>query len=776
MNKAMQESNPYNFTNPVRTPERFAGRKKELEEIGYYLELSKGATPQYTHIAIIGPRSVGKSSILNIIEHIANEKSMLPVKISLNNEMVKNDALFFKEIFDAIMTNGIEKGMYDSKIYKSFRKLLDTLDVKVSIPLYFGTAYIGLKKKEHEAGVPQSVLIHDLRELFKEAKSKNIPAILLLFDECDLLSQNETLLQKIRNVFMEVDGYVLLFCGTEKMFPKINDVFSPIPRFFNRINVGNFNFDETKECILKPLSEDEKKIVDLSSVADIHRFTGGSPYEINLVAHYMYKAYKKAGSQKIGLTVGVLDNVLAKLERLRKGETHEIADKIKRYWINNLRVLISLLEFPNVSQEWLSRYILLEKLERLTPNIAVTEREIANDIILQLKKDGVIGEKENKQLYFKGDQFDLLYLKYYAISRGIKDFFVGFPDSPIMNVYQKLAKILIDEFPEYNIHTKFDKREYLPDIDKKGRRMMFGVKGTFGPGEIIIDIPPKELDEKFYRGIPNSVRFRINVKYMNEGFVTQVTFKKEEDKEKLIDKLNSYVEKLEAAELELILKDEIAWNNEGVELKKSRKYEESMKCFDKALEIDPNFELPWVNKGGIYFEQKHYEKAIDCCEKALEVSPRFVGALITKGMALINLGKNDKALKVLEKAVELEPENWAAWDNKGRALFNLKRYKEAVKCFDKALKFNPNNIEILNLKGTALLNLKKFDEAIKCCEEVLNKDPNNELALANKASSLVHAQKYDDAFIFIDKLLKVDPKNTGAWVIKGFILYNLKKN
>ena len=101
--------NPYDFINPVRDPKRFAGRKKELEEIRYYLQLSKSKDPKYFHIALVGPRGVGKTSLLNMIKYIAEEElGLLTVKITLNKDIVRNEVLFFKEVIDRTAAKGKE--------------------------------------------------------------------------------------------------------------------------------------------------------------------------------------------------------------------------------------------------------------------------------------------------------------------------------------------------------------------------------------------------------------------------------------------------------------------------------------------------------------------------------------------------------------------------------------------------------------------------------------------------------------------------------------------
>ncbi len=88
---------------------------------------------------------------------------------------------------------------------------------------------------------------------------------------------------------MEIEGYILVFSGSKRMFPTLNKTFSPIPCFFKRINVENFkDIRDAEECLLKPLSEEERKFFDRACIPDIHKLTNGSSYEINLVAHYMY--------------------------------------------------------------------------------------------------------------------------------------------------------------------------------------------------------------------------------------------------------------------------------------------------------------------------------------------------------------------------------------------------------------------------------------------------------------------------------------------------------
>src|SRR4029077_13482408 len=109
-------------------------------------------------------------------------------------------------------------------------------------------------------------------------------------------------------------------------------------------------------------SEEEAKLVDEMSVLEIHSLTGGSPYEVNLVSHFMYKRWERKAGQKISLSISVLDDVLRELETVRKIGHHDIADKVKTLGPDYLKVLVTLLEFPKVPRDALLRYNLMSQL------------------------------------------------------------------------------------------------------------------------------------------------------------------------------------------------------------------------------------------------------------------------------------------------------------------------------------------------------------------------------------------------------------------------------
>jgi tetratricopeptide (TPR) repeat protein len=716
-----------------------------------------------------------------MMEHMATEKGMLAVKVSLNNETSANEVILFKEIFDNLLTKGAEMRMYggiSDQIYRSFRRVIDLFDVSAEIPFLFGTAYIGFKKGQNTS-LSQQIMVHDLKKVYDEAKNKGIPTIVLLFDESDLFSQNKTLLQKLRNVFSELDGYILVFCGTEKMFPDMSEVFSPVPRLFKRIDVGNFSsIAETKDCILKPLTDEEKKIVNDGSIGEIHAVSSGNPYEVQLLSHFMYRRYREQNTSNISLNIGVLDNVLKELERLRLGGHHEIANMIRRLIsIDQLRTALGVLECPGATPEQLARFLVLPELDstdvqNISSKVSQYEFSISNFVGRIMQKD------DQNRLTFTGDQFDVLYLKHFSLSKGVKEFFFGIPNEVDINLQNKFTNVLLKDLPEYEVNVRFDGVEPLGTSDGyKGQKFIYGGKfkpKPVRPGEwaTVFEFKIAEVEKRFYQGSPDSLRFRVNVRFLGRGFVIQITTKTSDDLAYVRRRLNELQTKLQVLGFDVLPKDEVEYNLEGHNHIQNKDYTLAIESFDAAIKLNSNFDLAWANKGQTYFQLEKYAEALKCFEKWSAIRPRSAEAWERIGATLIHLQRFEEARTALQKATELQPEMWVAWDNIGRALYSLRQFDAALEALNRAVQLKADDFGAILFKGFVLQELGDLEEAIKCYDMVLQADPNNFNALVNKGIAVREKGEKNSALEILKKALLLNPDNTDV-LIELSLAYDL---
>ena len=83
--------------------------------------------------------------------------------------------------------------------------------------------------------------------------------------------------------------------------------------------------------------------------------------------------------------------------------------------------------------------------------------------------------------------------------------------------------------------------------------------------------------------------------------------------------------------------------------------------------------------------------AIRCFDKALNLNPNYVEAWVRKGVTLLDIGEDYDAQVCLYKAVKLSPKSFKARYNRGKCLLKLKYYDEAILDFQQAISIKPKH-------------------------------------------------------------------------------------
>jgi tetratricopeptide (TPR) repeat protein len=210
----------------------------------------------------------------------------------------------------------------------------------------------------------------------------------------------------------------------------------------------------------------------------------------------------------------------------------------------------------------------------------------------------------------------------------------------------------------------------------------------------------------------------------------------------------------------------------GISLGILKQCEEAIRCFDKAIELDPDNGPAWTNKSWALNLLSRYDEAIECCNKAIEINNNQKMAWFNKGVSLDKLERFYEAIECYDKTIELDPNDANAWMNKGTSLDKLERFYEAIECYDKTIELDPDNADHWMNKGATLDKLERFYEAIECCNKAIEINPNNANAWNSKAWILANTNRHNEALPLVERSLEINPNNANALDTKGFILYN----
>jgi tetratricopeptide (TPR) repeat protein len=61
----------------------------------------------------------------------------------------------------------------------------------------------------------------------------------------------------------------------------------------------------------------------------------------------------------------------------------------------------------------------------------------------------------------------------------------------------------------------------------------------------------------------------------------------------------------------------------GLSHAKIEDYKEAIKCFDKAVQLDPNNALAWISKANALIEYGNEEEARKCLDRAKKIDPKY---------------------------------------------------------------------------------------------------------------------------------------------------------
>ena len=126
-----------------------------------------------------------------------------------------------------------------------------------------------------------------------------------------------------------------------------------------------------------------------------------------------------------------------------------------------------------------------------------------------------------------------------------------------------------------------------------------------------------------------------------------------------------------------------------------------------------NISKAYYNRGVAKNDLKQYEEAIKDYDKAIELNPNYSEAYNNRGKDKYNLGLYKEAIEDFNKAIELNPNNSNSYNFRGNAKYNLKLYKEAIKDYDKAIELNPHYSNTYSNIGLNKINLVLYEEDIE---------------------------------------------------------------
>jgi tetratricopeptide (TPR) repeat protein len=194
------------------------------------------------------------------------------------------------------------------------------------------------------------------------------------------------------------------------------------------------------------------------------------------------------------------------------------------------------------------------------------------------------------------------------------------------------------------------------------------------------------------------------------------------------------------------------WFERGYAFVENESYQEAIRWYLKAIELNPENAASYIALGIILF-QKELELSLE----AIETYPEDF-------LAYEDLEDNLERYNIIEeayrKAIQIDSENSLAYTFLGSLLTHLKRCDEAEEAYRKAIQISPEDSSIHEELGNLLGELGRYDEA----KEMFRKAIEIELARLHNQQDNPH-----EAISYLEKAIRLKPDRSIYYYYLGKI-------
>lgn len=220
----------------------------------------------------------------------------------------------------------------------------------------------------------------------------------------------------------------------------------------------------------------------------------------------------------------------------------------------------------------------------------------------------------------------------------------------------------------------------------------------------------------------------------------------------------------------------------GWALEQQKKYDEAIKHYDRALEIEANYVFALIRRSWCHFEKHDYKSALQDANKAIAADPDDFQAYWPRAAVNRELKrykeeeadhKRREALAYrpieleFERQIAIDPKNAKAWIELGCAQAHRGKLREGLASVNHAIMLSPDNADALCHRGGIEVELGDHASAHNDLAAALRINPNWQYAHYTRGMLFRAEKKYANAIAELSNAIKIDPKNAMYYCARG---------
>jgi TolB-like protein/class 3 adenylate cyclase/Flp pilus assembly protein TadD len=218
-------------------------------------------------------------------------------------------------------------------------------------------------------------------------------------------------------------------------------------------------------------------------------------------------------------------------------------------------------------------------------------------------------------------------------------------------------------------------------------------------------------------------------------------------------------------------------------------YAKAVSCFEKAVELDPDYGQAYAALSLTYWESAHnlwtynlgvsWAEAQTRAERYLKMAMQNPSPLAYQAASRLHTDwlQHKTAVEQAQRALALDPNDANCYLAIAYALIYAGRPQEALAFVEKAMRLDPHYPDYyLFILGLAHFHLDRYEEAVTLFEKALRLNPVNYVPLIPLAAAQAQRGRQQEAAAALDKLQKALPAIVTIALVKRGSLFSYKNS
>ncbi|HEY9629583.1 MAG TPA: tetratricopeptide repeat protein [Coleofasciculaceae cyanobacterium] len=192
----------------------------------------------------------------------------------------------------------------------------------------------------------------------------------------------------------------------------------------------------------------------------------------------------------------------------------------------------------------------------------------------------------------------------------------------------------------------------------------------------------------------------------------------------------------------------------------------------RAVTLNPRWANPknQLILGNTLFAEGKLEEAIDCYQRGIQLRPDFYEAYYNLGVALAEQEQWHGAHAAFIQALEINPDHGASCYGLGKLAERQGNTAEALSYYQRATALDPNAADAHYALGTVLLNLRQWQTAEDVCRHAVKLNPSFSWTYHNLGYVLLKLNRWQESAIVLRQAIALNPDSAWSYYHLGSAL------